>query len=236
MKKQKHINEQHRAILIDWLIEVHYGFCLKNETLYQTVWIIDTYLSKHQIIREMLQLLGVASLLISCKSQEIHYPKLDDLINITNDAYSKKELTDMEHHVLKEINFNILSPTSNIFFNIIAQAFNFNKKQFFSGKYFLESSLLDYQMIKYSSSVIAASCAYIIMKFFSIHDYQCLYSNDVIKEKCPQEIIKEAVIELCFFVKNLSKSDLKAVKDKYSLPQFHSVAQYCETNVKSLKF
>ena len=237
MKKLEDINEQHRAILIDWLIEVHYGFGLKNETLYQTVWIIDTYLSlsKSQIVRKKLQLLGVASLLMSCKSQEIYYPKLDDLINITDNAYSKQELIEMEHNVLKELNFNIMSPTSNIFFNIIAKAFNFDKKQFFSGKYFLESSLLDYQMIKYSSSVIAASCAYIIMKFFGIHDYQCLYSNDVIKEKCPQEKIKEAVIELCLFVKNLSKSDLKAVKDKYSLPKFHSVAQYCETNVKSLK-
>ena len=36
MKKQKHINEQHRAILIDWLIEEHKGFCLKNKKLYQS--------------------------------------------------------------------------------------------------------------------------------------------------------------------------------------------------------
>ena len=228
MKMQNDINEQMRAILIDWLIEVHYRFRLKSETLFQTVWIIDTYLSIYPIIRARLQLLGIASLLISCKSQEIYYPQLNELIDITDGAYIKEELIEMETHVLKVLNFNIVSPTSNDFYNIIAKAFNFDGRQYLLGKYFLESSLIDYQMIKYSPSVIAVSCAYIVMKFFGINNYKCLYSNDVIKENCPQKIIKEAAREICFLVKNLSQSTLKAVKDKYSLPQFLNVAQYCE--------
>ena len=228
MKKQNDINEQMRAILIDWLIEVHYRFRLKSETLFQTVWIIDTYLSIYPIIRARLQLLGIASLLISCKSQEIYYPQLNELIDITDGAYIKEELIEMETHVLKVLNFNIVSPTSNDFYNIIAKAFNFDGRQYLLGKYFLESSLIDYQMIKYSPSVIAVSCAYIVMKFFGINNYKFLYSNDVIKENCPQKIIKEAAREICFLVKNLSQSTLKAVKDKYSLPQFLNVAQYCE--------
>ena len=228
MNMQNDINEQMRAILIDWLIEVHYRFRLKSETLFQTVWIIDTYLSMFPIIRARLQLLGIASLLISCKSQEIYYPQLNELIDITDGAYIKDELIEMEAHVLKVLNFNIVSPTSNDFYNIIAKAFNFDHRQFFLGKYFLESSLIDYQMIKYSSSVIAVSCAYIVMKFFSINNYKCLYSDEVIKENCPQKVIKDAAREICFLVKNLSESSLKAVKDKYSLPQFLNVAQYCE--------
>ena len=105
MKMQNDINEQMRAILIDWLIEVHYRFRLKSETLFQTVWIIDTYLSKYPIIRARLQLLGIASLLISCKSQEIYYPQLNELIDITDGAYIKNELIEMETHVLKFLNF-----------------------------------------------------------------------------------------------------------------------------------
>ena len=228
MNDQNDINEQMRAILIDWLIEVHYRFRLKSETLFQTVWIIDTYLSLKKITRAKLQLLGIASLLISAKSQEIYYPQLKELIDITDGAYVKSELLEMENNVLKILNFNIVSPTSNDFYNIIAKAFNFDKKHFFLGKYFLESSLIDYQMLKYSSSVIAVSCAYIVMKFFGINNYKILYTNDVVKEKCPQKVIKDAAREICFLVKNLSQSTLKAVKDKYSLSQFLNVAQYCE--------
>jgi cyclin B len=45
MKKQKDINEKMWAILIDWLIEVHYKFKLNPDTLFITVNIIDRYLS-----------------------------------------------------------------------------------------------------------------------------------------------------------------------------------------------
>ena len=45
MKKQKDINEKMRAILIDWLIEVHYKLKLNADTLFITVNIIDRYLS-----------------------------------------------------------------------------------------------------------------------------------------------------------------------------------------------
>ena len=228
MNMQSDINEQMRAILIDWLIEVHYRYKLKSETLYQTVWIIDTYLSMFPIVRARLQLLGIASLLISCKSQEIYYPQLNELIDITDGAYVKDELIIFETHILKILSFNIVAPTSNDFYNIIAKSFNFDNRQYYLGKYFLESSLIDYQMIRYPSSVVAVSCAYIVMKFFGISNYKNLYSTDVINESCPQKIIKECAREVCFLVKNLSQSTLKAVKDKYSLPQFLNVAQYCE--------
>lgn len=228
MEIQNDINEQMRAILIDWLVEVHYRFRLKSETLFQTVWIIDTYLSLFQITRAKLQLLGIASLLISCKSQEIYYPQLNEFIDITDGAYVKNELIEMEKRVLKVLNFNIVAPTANDFYNIIAKAFCFDQRQFYLGKYFLESSLIDYRMIKYSSSVIGVSCAYIVMKFFGIDNYKILYRNEVVNEICPQKIIKEAARDICFLVKNLSQSTLKAVKDKYSLNHFLNVVQYCE--------
>ena len=228
MTWQEDINEQMRAILIDWLVEVHYRFRLKSETLFQTVWIIDTYLSMKQITRAKLQLLGIASLLISCKSNEIYYPQLTEFTDITDGAYMKNELIDMEKKVLKILDFNIIAPTSNDFYNIISKAFCFDQRQFYLGKYFLESSLIDYRMIKYNPSVLAVACSYIVMKFFGINNYKILYKNEVVNDPCPQKIIKEAARDICSLVKNLGESTLKAVKDKYSLNQFFNVAQFCE--------
>ena len=218
MTWQSDINEQMRAILIDWLVEVHYRFRLKSET----------YLSLIEITRAKLQLLGIASLLISCKSNEIYYPHLNEFTDITDGAYIKNELIDMEKKVLKILDFNIIAPTPNDFYNIIAKAFCFDEKQFYLGKYFLESALIDYRMIKFNPSVIACSCAYIVMKFFGIDNYKILYKNDVVNDICPQKVIKEAARDICSLVKNLSQSTLKAVKDKYSLNQFCNVALFCE--------
>jgi hypothetical protein len=46
MTRQNDINEKMRAILIDWLIEVHYKFKLLPETLFLTVNLIDRYLER----------------------------------------------------------------------------------------------------------------------------------------------------------------------------------------------
>ena len=49
MKRQNDINENVRAILIDWLISVHAKFKLLPETLYLTVNLIDRYLSQFKV-------------------------------------------------------------------------------------------------------------------------------------------------------------------------------------------
>ncbi len=56
-----------RAILIDWLVDVHLKFKLLPETLYLTVNMIDRYLDKEVISRRKLQLVGIASMLIASK-------------------------------------------------------------------------------------------------------------------------------------------------------------------------
>lgn len=50
-KMQTDINEKMRAILIDWLVEVHLKFKLVPESLYLTVNLIDRYLEKEQVTR-----------------------------------------------------------------------------------------------------------------------------------------------------------------------------------------
>lgn len=54
MDIQSDINEKMRAILIDWLVEVHLKFKLVPETLYLTVNLIDRYLEKEIVMREKL--------------------------------------------------------------------------------------------------------------------------------------------------------------------------------------
>jgi cyclin B len=46
MTSQNDINEKMRAILVDWLIEVHHKFKLLPETLFLTVNLIDRYLER----------------------------------------------------------------------------------------------------------------------------------------------------------------------------------------------
>ena len=225
MNTQPEINEIMRAILIDWIIDVHLRFNLRQETLFMTIWLIDTYLSFAFVHRDKLQLLGITCLLISCKSHEIYYPQNDKLIEMTDNAYSKEEMLTMENEILKKLNFFIVCPNPIDFYNILSKMFNFEKKQYYLGNYFIESALVNYQILKYSSSVIASSCTYLVMKYYRVNGYQKLYNNFIINEQFPEDVIKDAAKEIYVLVDNLSKSKFKSVKKKYSLTQFENVSE-----------
>lgn len=210
---QKSINYKMRSILIDWIIEIHFYFKFLKKTLFQTVYIIDAYLSKKNIDKKFLQLLGVASLLISCKENEIIYPSLNKLIQLTDNAFTISELKNMEIKIMKTLNFDILSPTAEEFFEINAKFFNFSDEHMCVGEYFLKCSLIGYNMLKYNQSTIAIACGYIIMKCFNLE------GADLILKNCNFDIkekeIKNCAKELCFLIKDLFKSSLGVVKNIY---------------------
>jgi hypothetical protein len=92
MANQAHINERMRSILVDWLVEVHLKFKLVPETLYLTINLIDRYLERKEVSRPKLQLVGVTSLLIASKYEEIYPPELRDLVYICDRAYTRQEV------------------------------------------------------------------------------------------------------------------------------------------------
>lgn len=83
-----------RQILISWLIEVHLKFSLLPETLYVTVNLVDRYCQTREVPRSEYQLLGVTSMLIACKYEEIFVPKIEDFVDITDNTYSKQQILD----------------------------------------------------------------------------------------------------------------------------------------------
>ena len=174
---QKEINGQMRSILIDWLIDVHYKFDLTDETLFMTVLIIDRYISYKPISKLRFQLLGITSLLLSCKYEEIMLPKIEDFIYITDNAYIKKDVIDMENDILDVLNFDLIFPSPIKFYEYLALNFGFDRKNFLMGKYLMESFMVDLNWVKYRASVIACSCIYIVMKYYKMENYKEAYDR-----------------------------------------------------------
>lgn len=82
MPWQSHINEKMRMILIDWVVEVHKRFKLMHETLYLTIDLVDRYLSTKVVSRKELQLIGISSMLLACKYEEIWAPEVKNLFSL----------------------------------------------------------------------------------------------------------------------------------------------------------
>ena len=222
---QKEINEHMRSILIDWLIDVHYKFGFTDETLYMTVLIIDRYISYKPIQKAKFQLLGITALLLSCKHEEIVLPKIEDFIYITDNAYKKTDVFDMENDILDVLNFSLLFPSPIKFYEYLALKFNFDKKKFLTGKYLMESFMVDLKYVKYRASVIAAACVYIVMKYYKMENYKDVYNkkyynlneNDINNKNFRTEInVKDCAKDICIFVDNINKSNFFSCKNKYA--------------------
>jgi len=83
MKRQKEINENVRAILVDWIMNIHAKFKLLPETLFLTINLFDRYLSKIQIEKNDIQLAGIAALMIATKYEEIYPPTVQDFLYVS---------------------------------------------------------------------------------------------------------------------------------------------------------
>ena len=222
---QKEINEQMRSILIDWIIDVHYKFNFTDETLFMTVLIIDRYISYKSISKKKFQLLGITALLISCKHEEIILPKIEDFIYITDNAYVKEDVFDMENNILDILNFNLIAPSPIKFYEYLALKFEFDKKKFLLGKYLMESFMVDINYVKFRASVIACASIYIVMKYYKMKNYKEAYNkkyynvgeNDVSDKKFKNEAdIKECAKDICIFVDNVNKTNFLSCKNKYA--------------------
>ena len=247
-KFQTDINYKMRAILIDWLIDVHLKFNFKPETLYITIHLIDSYLSLKKIERRNFQLLGVAALLIACKQNEISLHKLSEYVYITDNAYTENDIKDMEFTLLRTLNFNILNPSSLLFYEIFANksGFSQDKKKFNLGQFIMESFYLCENCLKYNASTIACTVQYIVMKYFKMDNYKECYNKKNFNIKKIEEfenkygksnnyaihIIKECAKDICNCINNLPKCNLKSTLRKYSNDKFENVTRLIYGNLE----
>ncbi|KAM7257489.1 hypothetical protein ACFE04_013230 [Oxalis oulophora] len=160
MAQQHDVNDRMRGILIDWLIEVHYKFELMDETLYLTVSLIDRFLAAKPIVRKKLQLVGVTAMLLACKYEEVSVPVVEDLILISDKAYTRKEVLEMEKLMVNTLQFNLSLPTPYVFMRRFLKAAQSDKKLELMSFFMIELSLIEYEMLKFPPSLLAAAAIY----------------------------------------------------------------------------
>ncbi|CAD8172648.1 unnamed protein product [Paramecium pentaurelia] len=211
-EQQPDINIKMRAILIDWLIDVHAKFKLQDETLYITISLIDRYLSLAQVTRMRLQLVGVAALFIACKYEEIYPPALKDFVYITDNAYVKSDVLEMEGLMLQALNFNICNPTAYQFLQKYST--DLDPKDKALAQYILELSLVEYKFTIYKPSQIAQSVIFLVNKIRT-PTYKTQNEN----------YLKPCAKQLCTLLQIADQSSLQAVRKKFNASKFFEISR-----------
>lgn len=225
MAQQFDINERMRAILIDWLIEVHHKFDLRKETLFLTVNLIDRFLAKQSVVRKELQLVGLVAMLLACKYEEVAVPVVDDFVYISDKAYKRKEVLEMEKLMLNTLQFNMSLPTAYVFMLRFLKAAQSDRKLELLSFFLIELCLVEYEMLKYPPSFVAAAAIYTaqctlhgVAQWSKTCEWHSSYSEDQLME-CSRMIVG--------FHQKAAAGKLTGVHRKYNTSKFGYAAR-CE--------
>ncbi|XP_019187131.1 PREDICTED: G2/mitotic-specific cyclin-2 isoform X2 [Ipomoea nil] len=224
MDQQPDINGRMRGILVDWLIEVHYKFELMEETLYLTVNLIDRFLAVQPVMRKKLQLVGVTAMLLACKYEEVSVPVVEDLILISDKAYTRQDVLDMEKLMVNMLQFNMSVPTPYVFMRRFLKAAQCDKKSEHMAFFMIDLCLVEYPMLRFPPSLLAAAAIFTAQSGLSgfkqwdrtCEKYTC-YTEDQLLE-CSKLMVS--------FHHKAATGKLNAVYKKYSTSKYGHVAKY----------
>ncbi|XP_065672667.1 G2/mitotic-specific cyclin-B [Hydra vulgaris] len=217
MAHQAEINFKMRSILVDWLIQVQSRFNLLQETLYLTIYIIDRYLSKQNVKRAELQLVGVTAMLIASKYEEMYAPEIGDFVYITDNAYSKEKIRQMEQKMLKTCEYDFSNPLCLHFLRRNSKAGAVDAQKHTLAKYLMELTLVEYEFITKLPSEIAAAALYLALKLIDDSNWTPTLAH---YSGYTEDEISSTVSKLSILTLSMDNSKYQAVKNKYSASKF----------------
>ncbi|KAL8143895.1 hypothetical protein V2J09_016927 [Rumex salicifolius] len=212
-KVQRDVTQSMRRILIDWLVEVTEEYKLVPDTLYLTVNLIDRFLSCNYIEKQRLQLLGVTCMLIASKYEEISAPRVEEFCFITDNTYTKEELS---------------VPSIKTFLRRFIQAAQATTENpsvdvEYLANYLAELTLVEYSFLKFLPSLIAASAVFLARWTIdqSVHPW-----NPTLEHYTSYKIsdLKTTIVAIEELQLNAKNSAANAVREKYRQQKFNCVA------------
>ncbi|XP_044149360.1 G1/S-specific cyclin-E2 [Bufo gargarizans] len=166
------LNPDMRSILLDWLIEVSEVYSLHRETFYLAQDFFDRFmLTQNSVNKSMLQLIGVTSLFIASKLEEIYPPKLHEFAYVTDGACSEDDLIEMELIILKALKWELSPVTAVSWLNLFLQVSSlkdspklllpqYSQEQFIQIAQLLDLCMLHITSLDFQYRILAAAALY----------------------------------------------------------------------------
>ncbi|XP_048371820.1 G1/S-specific cyclin-E1 [Sphaerodactylus townsendi] len=172
MQRHPLLQPKMRVILLDWLMEVCEVYKLHRETFYLAQDFFDRFMAtQHNVVKTLLQLIGISSLFIAAKLEEIYPPKLHQFAYVTDGACTEDEILSMELIVMKALKWNLSPMTVVSWLNIYMQVAypsdisemllpQYPKTIFVQIAELLDLCILDIGCLGYTYGILAASALY----------------------------------------------------------------------------
>jgi G2/mitotic-specific cyclin 3/4 len=229
MDIQTEIQWSMRAILIDWLVQIHGRFQLLPETLFLTINYIDRFLSRKVVSLGKLQLVGITALFLAAKYEEINCPSISEVVYMVDSGYSAEEILKAERFMLTMLDFELGWPGPMSFLRRISKADEYDLQTRTMAKYLLEVTIMDERFVATPPSFLSAG-AHCLARFLldnggwtHAHTFYSGYTMDQLKP------VVALILECC----QEPRKHHEAVFTKYSSKKFKQVSLAVEVELKA---
>ncbi|KAI5272500.1 hypothetical protein E4T47_04246 [Aureobasidium subglaciale] len=217
-----------RAVLMDWLVQVHTRFTLLPETLFLAVNYIDRFLSCKVISLGKLQLVGATAIFLAAKYEEVNCPSVQEVVYMVDGGYNQEEILKAERYMLSMLSFELGWPGPMSFLRRISKADDYDLETRTLAKYFLEITIMDERFVGCTPSFLAAGAhclARLMLRkgdWTQAHVYYSNYTYAQIRQ------LLAVMVECC----EAPDSHHNAVFHKYQDRRFKRASLFVQTEMK----
>lgn len=184
--------------------------------------IVDQFLMRQSVPKDTLQLLGVVALLIASKFDERLPPEIDEFLDNTKRAYTKRQVIHYEILVLRTLNFEITFPLSYRFLRRYARCTGCDMRTLTLARYILETSLLEYELIDEFESKVAAAA---LLLAFKMVDFDGWTDVAEFYTQYKEAELMTLMLKLNELISRPVDRWISFVRNKYANPVFMQVAR-----------
>ncbi|KAF8563423.1 hypothetical protein P879_04795 [Paragonimus westermani] len=220
------VNPRMRYILVNWLVQIHHSYKLQPETLYLCIALLDRYLMKHskELTKDRFQLVGIATLFIAAKFEEMYPPDISDFTAVTHNAFNKSDIRNCEQTILQSVDFYLSIPIPLVYLRRLSRAVDADRTMHNLAKYLLELTIQEYDLAYLTGNMraVVALCLSraLCLQTSNLEEAWCDtmsylsgYTVDDIRE--PLRILARAAY------RQNSPSKYRAIFEKYRLDDFY---------------
>ncbi|CAD7687860.1 unnamed protein product [Nyctereutes procyonoides] len=179
--------------------------------------------------KKMLQLVGVTAMFIASKYEEMYPPEIGDFAFVTDNTYTKHQIRQMEMKILRSLNFDLGRPLPLHFLWRVSKIGEVDVEQHTLAKYLMEQSMLDYDMVHFPPSQIAAGAFCLALKILDNGEWTPTLQHylSYIEEShlnVMQHLAKNMVMVNCGLIKHMT------IKNKYAASKHANISTLAQLN------
>lgn len=203
-----------RAVAIDWLMQVQREFKLRQETMFMTVNLIDSFLQNMPVPKKYFQLVCVTAMLIASKYEEIYPPTVEDFAFVTDGTYTCGDISRMERIILKKLNYSLGKPVAPHFLQRACKVGQASQREQELATFLMELAVLDYDLVHVAPSLIAAAAFAASLRILGSGEWSSVLQHYTGYEEETLAPVMQGIVRM--LEKVTEKCKLQEMKSRYA--------------------